>query len=644
VTSARDDKNSAGKKGKISRDLATGLAHHKAGRRDRAEVLYRKVLARAPNNVDALHLLGVIAHERGRHEYAVQLISRALAELPTSADAHQNLGNALFALGRLNEAAVSYRTAIELTPGLALAHCNLSTLLNSQGAFEAALDSARRALELMPELVDAHRNCAAALTALHRFAEAEPAYRRALALQPARAETLSDLGNVLTELARFDEALTFCRRAIALRPDDAAMHSRLGTTLFYAGDPHGAEASFRHAVSLDTGFAGAWSMLGQVLRALGRFEEARACFYRALELDPEQPQAAAGLALVGQSAEDEAQIGRLRALLGGPDYPATTRIDAGFALGLLLDNADRCDEAFPCFAEANALHRRLLWAVGERFDPAALRQQVDNIIASCTPALYAAVEGGGNPSQAPVFVVGMPRSGTSLVEQIAASHSRVFGAGELRDIYGIVKDLEEHGRGRPVSGLDPDLAGRLAEGYVAKLQSLACGRERVIDKTPYNIHYLGSIGVLFPEARVIFCRRDPRDTCLSCYFRKFDEAAPWASDLRDRGYSALETARLAEHWRRVLPLRMLTIDYEALVADLEGESRRLIEFLGLDWEPACLDFHRAERPVLTASAWQVRQPIYSRSVGRWRKYERHLGPLFEVLAKGATTGESGALY
>jgi hypothetical protein len=157
----------------------------------------------------------------------------------------------------------------------------------------------------------------------------------------------------------------------------------------------------------------------------------------------------------------------------------------------------------------------------------------------------------------------------------------------------------------------------------------------VVDKTPYNIMLLGMICVLFPGARVIFCRRDPRDTCLSCYFRKFDEPTPWAYDLHDCGYWALEAERLAEHWRRVLPMHMLTVDYEAVVADLEGQSRRLIEFLGLGWEPGCLDFHKTERPVLTG-AWQVRQPIFDRSVGRWRSYEQHLEPLLKVLAQDDT--------
>ncbi|HET6235169.1 MAG TPA: sulfotransferase [Acetobacteraceae bacterium] len=234
----------------------------------------------------------------------------------------------------------------------------------------------------------------------------------------------------------------------------------------------------------------------------------------------------------------------------------------------------------------------------------------------------------------------MPRSGTSLIEQIAAGHSQVFGAGELRDASNIADALEAHARDRAAQEVDPDLASRLADAYLAKPLSLGAGKTRVIDKLPDNIIHLGVIGVLFPAARIIFCRRDPRDTILSCYFRKFDAEISWAYDLVDCGHRTLEIERLAEHWRRVLPQQMLTIDYEAMVADLEGQSRRLIEFLGLDWEPACLDFHKTDRPVLTASGWQVRQPIYPQSVGRWRHYERHIGPLLEVLAPGGSLREA----
>ncbi len=631
------NENDARRTADTARAFESGLAHHRAGRRDRAEAVYRKVLRRAPDHAGALHFLGLIAHERGRHDRAVQLISQAVARAPDLPEAHLNLGAALRALGRLDEAAASYRKAIALKPDFAYSHCNLASVLNVQGSYQAALESAHRAAELMPELAEAHVNRGAALGSLHRFVEAEAAYRTALALQPDVAETLSQLAEVLTGLKRYDEAVACHHQAIALQPSHPTFPLRMSSTLIRAGDPEGCEACCRHSIALDPNNAEAWNALGQIMRVLGRLDDARAAFRRSLELAPDFPEAYAGLAIIGQRAGDVAQLDHLRELLERPDCSPTTRSDAGFALGMLLDNADRYDEAFACLREANALYRQVLAASGQGFDRTALRDRVDGLIASCTPELYSMVE-GANPSELPVFIVGMPRSGTSLVEQIVASHSRVFGAGELKDISNIVDAVKAHGLERPADQLDPDLARRLADDYEARLQKLAGGAVRVIDKMPDNILHLGLAGVLFSSARIIFCRRDPRDISLSCYFHRFDEGIPFAYDLGDCAFRALELERLADHWRRVLPQRTLTIDYETLVADLDGESRRLIEFLGLDWEPACLEFHKTERPVLTASGWQVRQPLFTRSVGRWRKYEPHLGPLFEVLAEAGATG------
>jgi len=571
---------------------------------------------------------------QGRSGSAIELIERALPALSELPDAHLNHGNALQKAGRPAEAAESYRRALALNPDYGMAHSNLARALNDQGLFAAGLESARRAVELIPDFPGAHVNCAAALMGLERFAEAEAPLRRALDLMPDRAETHRDLGLVLAELGRLDEAISCHQRAIVLNPNSAATHYLLGAALYQADDASGSEASFRHALSLAPDNPKAWHGLGGVLRISGRFDEALSCFRRALDLDPDLAEAYRSLAVTGQQASDEAQLKRLRALLASPERPVSYRIIAGFALGALLDNADRYDEAFPCFAEANALHRQQQAEAGERFDAEAFRRDVDRLMEIDTPALLSATASWGNPSEMPVFIVGMPRSGTSLVEQIAATHSRVFGAGERKDIDGISNTLTAHNRGKPIAKWDAVFARQLADQHVADLQALGADAARVIDKMPDNVFFLWLIAALFPSARVILCQRDPRDICLSCYFHRFTQGHPYAYDLADCGLRALEVERLSTHWLRVLPLEMLAIDYEELVADLEGESRRLIEFLGLDWEPACLDFHRTERPVFTASTWQVRQPLYTRSVGRWRCYEQHLGPLLEVLAQG----------
>jgi tetratricopeptide (TPR) repeat protein len=567
----------------------------------------------------------------------LRLIERALPELPELPDVHLNYGNALREAGRLAEAVASYRRAIALNPDYGMAHNNLAAALNQREEFAAGLASSERAIALIPEFFGAYVNNSDALMGLERFAEAEAPLRRALDLAPDLAQTGRNLGWVLAKIGRYEEAMACLEQAIVMDPEDPATHFALATTLYLRKNLPRSEAELRRAVALAPHYTAAWHELGAVLRSSGRFEEALFCFRRMVDLDPDWPEASRSLAVTGQHA-DEAQLGRLEAVLNNRGRSVSDRISAGFALGMLLDNAQRCDEAFPCFAEANALHRQQRAEAGERFDIGALRRQVDDLIELATPDFFSAAAPWGNPSQAPVFIVGMPRSGTSLVEQIAASHSRVFGAGELHALGEIWNTMWTHNRGRPVEKWDAAFARRLADRHVAALQALGKGAVRIIDKMPDNIFFLWLIAALFPSARIIRCRRDLRDVCLSCYFHHFTEGHLYTYDLADCGARALETDRLATRWLRVLPLEILVIDYEKLVSDLEGESRRLVEFLGLEWEPACLDFHRTERPVLTASAWQVRQPVYRRSVGRWRRYERHLGPLLDLFAQSEGIG------
>jgi tetratricopeptide (TPR) repeat protein len=616
------------------RTVRAGFVHHQAGRLGRAEVLYRKALQKDPDDANALHLLGVVAYQCGQIGTALQLIERALPELPELADIHLNYGNALRETGKLAEAVASYRRAIALNPNYGMAHNNLAGALNQKEEFAAGLASSERAIALIPEFFGAYVNHADALMGFERFAEAEAPLRRALDLAPDRAQTHRDLGWVLAKLGRYDEAVAHLEQAIALDPDDPITHFALGTTHYLTKALPGSEAELRRAAELAPRYTAAWHELGTVLRSSGRFEEALFCFRRTVDLDPDWPEAYRSLAVTGQQATDEAQLRRLESVLKNRGRPVSDRMSAGFALGMLLDNAERCDEAFPCFAEANALHRQQRAEAGERFEIGALRQQVDDLIDLATPDFFSAAAPWGNPSQAPVFIVGMPRSGTSLVEQIAASHSRVFGAGELHALGEIWETLSAHNRGLPMEKWGAAVARRLADRHVGSLHGLGNGAVRIIDKMPDNIFFLWMIAALFPSARIILCRRDLRDLCLSCYFHHFTEGHLYAYDLADCGARALEIDRLAAHWLRVLPLEILPIDYENLVSDPEGESRRLIAFLGLQWEPACLDFHRTDRPVFTASCWQVRQPIYRRSIGRWHRYARHLGPLLGVLARG----------
>jgi hypothetical protein len=319
----------------------------------------------------------------------------------------------------------------------------------------------------------------------------------------------------------------------------------------------------------------------------------------------------------------------MAAALKEPDLSEADRITAGFALGRLFDGAGRFDEAFPVYAAANALVRKAARADAAGFDAELFDRHVGRLIETCTPQSLAFGTACGSMSELPVFVVGMPRSGTTLVEQICASHSRVFGAGELSDVPRIAMRL---GQTRGDESTQAAARRRAAAAHVMRLHKLDRDAVRIVDKFPDNVLSVGLIAQLFPRARIVYCSRDARDISLSCYFQLFaDGAQPFSYDLSDCGRRCQSIERLARHWLTLLPFHMIEVNYETLIADLEGESRRLIEFLGLDWEPACLDFHRTERTVVTVSHWQVRQPLYKSSVGRWRHYEKHLGPLLLAL-------------
>jgi Flp pilus assembly protein TadD len=619
-------------------EIFAAAEHHKAGRLDKAEALCRKILQRAPDDINALHLLGIVSLERGHADRAIELIGRALARFPEAAQAHGNLGNAYRAARRFAEACASYRRAIALQPDFAPAHTNLGSLLYEQGDFAGALASCRRAVELDPRNPEALTNLGNVHRALGELEPAETALRRAVLLRPENADFHVNLGNVLIDRRRPEDAAACYRRAIDIRPGLARAHYGLGVSRTLAGDAEGAVDSYRAAIALAPGQAALWNDLGRALRALGQFDDAAEAFRQALAIDPNFADAYRNLASCRELAADDAEITRVAALADQPDLPAEERVIAGFALGKLLDDSDRFDAAFAAYARANAAYREMRAATGERFDADALRRVVDETIANYTPAFFASIAEWGNPSELPVFIVGMPRSSTSLVEQIAASHSRVFGAGELKDIGELAGALG----GVNVNWRRSEVR-RLADIHLERLRALGRGTDRVIDKLPDNVFQLGVIAALFPSARIIFCDRDPRDIALSCFFQKFAAGQlTFSYDLADCGKRCRETARLIAHWRRVLPLRMLDVGYEALVADPEAESRRLVAFLGLDWEPACLDFHRTQRTVMTASAWQVRQPLFTRSVGRWRHYQPHLGPLLAALDT-AEAEESGSV-
>jgi tetratricopeptide (TPR) repeat protein len=619
----------------LLRELTAGLAHHQAGRLDDAATAYQRVLQSVPNEPDALNLLGVIAQAKGRPARAVQLISQALRARPHFPEAMTNLARAQRAAGDPEGAASMARRAIELAPELAEAHEQLGRILLDLNEDEGAAEACRRAVELAPRSLDARVNLGAALTRLKDYQAAAVAYQEAHRLDPERADTLTDFGAALTELDRFDDAVRCHERALARDPNSTRALAALAATLKRAQRPVEAVEACRRTLALVPGDTDVWVLLGGCLAALGRFDEAVDAYRQALDVDPECAEAQRGIVAAGERTQDVAELARLRAVADDAETPVHHRIAASYALGALLDKSGEYDDSFRHIATANQLKRAFWREAGEEeFSRDGFRRLVDGMIATFKPAVFAATRDWGDPSELPVFIVGMPRSGTTLTEQILASHPAVFGGGERKDIGRIAHLLASEHLGQSPLVWDRAKVRREAEQHLEQLRGFAGAALRVTDKMPDNIQLLGTIALLFPRARVVICRRDLRDVCLSCHFQAFGQGMSWTTDLADCAFRALEVERLVRHWQKVLPLNLFELTYEELVGDLEGQGRRLVDFLGLPWDPACLAFHTTERQVMTASLWQVRQPLYSTSIGRWRHYAGHLAPLLTPLEAG----------
>jgi tetratricopeptide (TPR) repeat protein len=583
--------------------------------------LYRRALAIDPRFAEAQNNLGNAFLELGQPSEAVACYRRARELIPDNAEILCNLGNALRQLGQLQEAIACTQRAIALDPRLSMAHNNLGLLLAGTGHPEQAIASYRQALALRAGYVEALNNLGDVLRDLGKARDALPLYRRAIELDPQRADSHCNLGKLLLELRRIDEAQGSLRLSLALQPDHLAAHLNLATALRHQGRASEAEASCRAALALDPNRAEALTLLGELCADHGDFAEAQQLFQRAIAADPGFPFVYWSITAHRQmTLDDSAWLQSVKGLLT-TRLPLAQEISLRYALGKYFDDVGQYDEAFSSYRQANELSKRY----GASYDPGKLTRRVDRIISRFDAAFLRQRHGEACASELPVFIIGMPRSGTSLTEQILASHPAVFGAGEVRFWDRAFMACERAGLGtESAASLIPDMA----RDYLERVWALAGGALRVVDKMPANFLYAGLIHAAFPRARIIHMQRYPLDTCLSIYFQNFFNTGPYANDLEGLAHYYSEYVRITDHWRSILPpSALLEVPYESLIADQEGWTRRMLEFVGLPWDARCLEFHQTERFVITASRWQVRQRITAASVGRWRNYEKHLAPL-----------------
>ena len=515
-------------------------------------------------------------------------------------------------------------------PGAAL---NYALLARSTGRLGLALELAGRAVASQPQESAAHATLGNLLLEQERTRDAVAAYRTALALEPGHVNARFNLGGALRRSGEPEAAVSEFRRLVDRFPDDPDFWIALGGGLLDSGRPREAMEAHERALALSPDHPDALTELGLAHVDTGEFEAARRCYRRVIDGSPDHPQVWLNYSKTRRfGPADRPEIEEAEAVAGRLDAhpaPGPECGDVNFALGKMYDDLGEYDRAFKHFRRGNEILKR-----NTPFDPVGLDRLVENIETGFDEAWFDRVQGWGNPSPRPIFIVGMPRSGTTLVEQILASHPEVHGAGELIRIPNLAQRLlgvADTPLPAAAASLQREDLEAAARDYLDYVGARAQGAARTTDKLPENYHHLGLIVAMLPNARVVHVSRDPMDVCVSNYLVRFQWGHAWSYDFASLACEYRACERLMRHWRAVLPSPVHEQPYESLVASLESESRRLLEFCGLDWDERCLDFHLTERSVHTASGWQVRQPIYRRSVERWRNYERHLGPLREAL-------------
>ncbi len=576
--------------------LASAKAHAAAGNWSQAEALYQRAVDLNPYQPTALHQLGVLAFQRGSLSESERWLRHARAAAPHDQASANNLAVVLEKQGKYQESAEAYKSALAIAPGHARVHFNYANVLRTLGQWSEALES----------------------------------FERSLQLEPNNPDTLHNLGALLKELGRREEARERFRSAIALRPDMVDAHVNLGAVLQGMGHDSQAMEAYSHALQIHPGYPDAAAGKVNLLFRQGDISEACELITPLIPLAASNPDVATAFAAVAGSLKREPEaIEALSSILERHDLLLSKRQAALFALGKLLDAQHRYAEAFDSYQRANQSRPR-------QFLLAEFKAYSLEIQRAFSAGFLASAPRSGLDSRLPLFVVGMPRSGTSLVEQILASHPDVFGAGELPGIERLALSLPDAlGSALPypecVSLANEPALRQAALTYLNLIQALAPAAQHVVDKMPGNFMHIGLITLLFPNARVIHIQREAQDNCLSCYFQNFNNGHEYSYDLEDLGKVYVEYQKTMAHWQSVPTVPILHIRYEELVHDQEAQSRRLLAFCGLDWDARCLDFHKTRRQVRTASYDQVRKPMYTASAGRHQHYLPFLQPLRQAL-------------
>jgi tetratricopeptide (TPR) repeat protein len=597
-----------------------------------AEAAARKALAKDKTSTTAWLNLGVILQEAGKLAESKACLEQLLQREPDNAQAHNSLGMTCVGLGDSGQAEKHWKLALENAPGFSTPASNLSNLYCKLGSVERAIHYGRIAVGGSPRTPYPHLNLAAALSAGSNLGGALEVLEKALAVWPKDPSLLSAKATVLHRLDMPALALEAAERAVDAAPGSADAQFSLATALRASSRAEQAAQAFQRAADAGSGPAREKALLNRAL-ALNEIGRSRDAFQALSSLIEEFPGSAHGyyyrtqLKRVGADDPDLERMRTLRSRIGDAGESALL---LDFALGKALMDIGEHAEALQHIHRGNRIKRQTF-----DYDADGTTRWFEQIAAASSKEQIDSHRSRQIHSRVPVFIVGMPRSGTTLIEQILASHSRVHGAGELR----LIDRLSQRLGGFPNLLLDtrnlPVKVDRLGLQYMSEVERLSGGRSHIVNKMPSNFIYLGLIAMAFPSAKIIHVKRGAVDTCFSCYCTLFADQQAFAYEMTELARFYKDYERLAGHWEMNIPTsQLIRVRYEEMIQDTELQSRRLIDFLGLDWEEACLQFHRTKRPVRTASVNQVRQEIFNTSIGRWKNYETYIGPLLKTLGNG----------
>jgi len=611
----------------------SAIIHQANGNADEATTHYRTALLSDPDNATAHFNLALILQEANELDEAKQHLEQAIRAQPDHVKAYGNLAYIQRIQGLLEAAAGNYRKALEIEPESDTLLFNLGCTLKDKLEAEAALDCFDKAVRINPEHAEAMFGAGDVQQVLGNYDSAIAYYRRGIPYAEKKSEAYVGLSSCYISLGRQDQAVAVCNEALSLYPDNPNLMIAVAAALMTLKEEQQALQYALKAATIDPDNIEAKALLSNIHDRLGNTDSA----YEVIKdlIDTSTPITSLNLALaysgVAKSIGRQNEVVQLmeELLAGSVGAPVQNRRSLHYALGKHYDSLKQFDKAFNHYTQGSKL-------VMAAFDQQKHERGIEDNLSLFSHDFMNSAPRSNHTTDKPVFIVGMPRSGTSLTEQILASHPAVYGAGELPNMINAATEMRtflSSDESYPfcLKGITIEQLDTLAESYLTYINSLSPDATRVIDKMPGNFMNLGLIEMLFPNARIIHCMRNPIDTCLSGYFQDFSRSHPYSYNLENLAFFYNNYRKVMQHWRQVLKLPILEIQYEDLVDRQEERSRELVEFCGLQWEEQCLDFHETQRFVGTASHDQVRQPMYKRSVARWRNYEQYIQPLIEGL-------------